>query len=537
MHTVTSDSPERRGRIEGVPKPRPPFRLTRYFSVASFFGVLAVLVILLFFYRHLALDALTDHETRGSVALAQVFANTIWPKHAAYVQGASAIPKAELAQRPEAALLRQDVLRQMAGLSVVKVKIYNLAGLTVFSTDPRQIGEDKSTNGGFVSAKAGGTATEIVFRDKFDAFEGVINDRNLVSSYIPIRKTGSLPVEGVMEVYSDVTDFITKLEQTQWQIVGGVLGSLSLLYLFLFAIIRRAAGVIRAQSAEVRQFAENVPAMAISLDENLRCRFANKGYCDFFGFEQSDIVGRHLREIVGEEAYREIEGHFVRVLQGHSVTYERTRKLQNGEFRYLEVKLLPHFGDQGRILGCFAVTGDITEHTLEEERIQRVAHHDSLTGLPNRLLFNDRLKQAISRAKRDSRQFALLFLDLDGFKPVNDTLGHAAGDELLKSVAARIRRQIRESDTVARVGGDEFTVILPDTAGRERAETVARKIIAAIAAPFQLGSQKQDVNIGTSIGVAFYPADAREADALVNAADAAMYRAKQEGNRCQFYAA
>ena len=213
------------------------------------------------------------------------------------------------------------------------------------------------------------------------------------------------------------------------------------------------------------------------------------------------------------------------------------RKLANGESRYLEIKLLPHIGDQGKVLGCFAVTTDITEHKLTEERIQRVAHHDSLTGLPNRLLFNDRLDQAISLAKRDSRQFALLYLDLDKFKPVNDTLGHTAGDELLKGVAARIRHQVRESDTVARVGGDEFTVILPDIARREDAETVAKKIIAALATPFQLGSQKQSVDIGTSIGIAVYPADARDADALVKAADAAMYSAKQVGSSFRFFEA
>jgi len=496
-----------------------------------------VLVILLLFYRHFALNALTDHQARGNVALARVFANTIWPKHAAYVQSASAIPKSELAQRPEAVLLRQDVLRQMKGLSVVKVKLYNLAGLTVFSTDPRQIGEDKSANSGFVSAKAGSTATEITFRDKFNAFEQVINDRNLVESYIPIRKTGNSPVEGVMEVYSDVTEFITKLEQAQWQIVGAILGSMSLLYWFLFMIVRRAAGVIRAQSEEVRLFADNIPAMAVSWDENQRCRFANRMYAEFFGFTVDNILGKHLREVVGTEAYRDFESYSVQMLSGHSFTYERAYKLQNGDSRNLEIKILPQLGDHGKIVGGFAVTTDITQHKLAEGRIQNIAHHDSLTGLPNRLLFDDRLNQALTLAKRDSRQFALLYLDLDKFKLVNDTLGHSAGDELLKSVAARIRRQVRESDTVARVGGDEFTVILPDLAKPEQAETVARKIIAAVAAPFQLGPRKQSVEIGSSIGIAVYPQDAGDAQALIKAADAAMYSAKQTGNSFHFYAA
>jgi len=122
-------------------------------------------------------------------------------------------------------------------------------------------------------------------------------------------------------------------------------------------------------------------------------------------------------------------------------------------------------------------------------------------------------------------------------KPVNDTMGHTAGDELLRGVATRIRREVRESDTVARVGGDEFTVILPDIARREEAETVARKIIAALAVPFKLGSQQQSVDIGSSIGIAVYPADARDADALVRAADAAMYSAKQVGNSFRFWEA
>ena len=300
---------------------------------------------------------------------------------------------------------------------------------------------------------------------------------------------------------------------------------------------KKAESALRESVDKLRLFADNVPSMTVSYDENLRCLFANRRYADFFGISPANIIGKHLREIVGEQDYREIEVHFAQVLQGHPVTYQRTRRLPDGEPRYIEVKLLPHVGDRGKVLGCFAVTTDITEHKLTEERIQRVAHHDGLTGLPNQLLFNDRLSQAISLAKRDSRQFALLYLDLDKFKPVNDALGHSAGDELLKAVATRIRQLVRESDTVARVGGDEFTVILRDIARREEAETVARKIIAAVATPFQLGSQKHSVGIGTSIGIAIYPADARDADGLVKAADSAMYSAKQTGNSFRFCAA
>jgi diguanylate cyclase (GGDEF)-like protein/PAS domain S-box-containing protein len=285
----------------------------------------------------------------------------------------------------------------------------------------------------------------------------------------------------------------------------------------------------------LRVFADNIPAMTASWDENLICRFANEEFGKFFGVK--DIVGKHLRDIAGAKIYRELEGHFAEALRGNPVTYQRTRKLRAGDLRYLEAKLVPHVDDLGNVLGCFSVTTDITAHKLAEERIQRVAHHDSLTGLPNRLLFNDRMSQAIMHAKRNRLRFALLYLDLDRFKPVNDTLGHAAGDELLKQVAARIGRQVRESDTVARVGGDEFLVILLDIAERGQAQTVARKIVAAFTAPFHLDSAKQDVEIGTSVGIAMYPADALDADALVKAADAAMYSAKQAGNYLQLYAA
>ena len=298
----------------------------------------------------------------------------------------------------------------------------------------------------------------------------------------------------------------------------------------------RSQRALRETADKLRLFAAYVPAMTAYWDENRRCQLASKAFAEFYGLAVEDLIGKDIRDVLSDAVYGEVEGYFVQVLQGHPVHYQRTDTTQTGESRYLEVKLLPHVGEEGKVMGWFAVTTDITEHKLAEERIQRVAHHDSLTGLPNRLLFDDRLKQAISLAKRNARQFALLYLDLDKFKPVNDTLGHNAGDELLKAVATRIRGQVRESDTVARVGGDEFTLILPDT-GREEAVMVARKIIAALATPFQLGTRKQSVDIGASIGIAVYPADARDADALVKAADAAMYNAKQARNGVGFRAA
>jgi diguanylate cyclase (GGDEF)-like protein/PAS domain S-box-containing protein len=289
---------------------------------------------------------------------------------------------------------------------------------------------------------------------------------------------------------------------------------------------KQAEQALRASEQQLRLFADNVPVMTAYWDENYVCRFASKAFVAAYDQRGDGVVGKHAREIFGEEIFLDSESYAEQVKQGHPASFQRKRTLRNGDVRHFEMRLVPDFGEHDRVVGCFAVTIDITEHKLTEERIQRVANHDNLTGLPNRLLFNDRLIQAISLAKRDSRQFALLYLDLDRFKPVNDALGHAAGDELLKKVAGRIRGQVRESDTVARVGGDEFTIILTDVGRREEAEIVAGKISVALARPFDLGHRKKNIDIGASIGIAIYPADGRDADALVRAADAAMYGAK-----------
>lgn len=179
---------------------------------------------------------------------------------------------------------------------------------------------------------------------------------------------------------------------------------------------------------------------------------------------------------------------------------------------------------------------DITERRQEEEEAERMAYLDALTGLPNRRLFDDRLAQAIERMKRGHAGFAVHFLDLDHFKQVNDTLGHAAGDRLLRHVARRLATSVRRSDTVARFGGDEFGIIQTEIQGEAAAEALARKLVGALARPFRIG--EDDIQSGASIGVALV-LDPQKADAsrVMRAADAALYRVKQGGRGTYQFAA
>jgi len=175
------------------------------------------------------------------------------------------------------------------------------------------------------------------------------------------------------------------------------------------------------------------------------------------------------------------------------------------------------------------------ERKRAEERLTFLAQYDQLTGLVNRTLFRDRLVQAMARSKRLQQPLGLMLLDLDRFKAVNDTLGHAVGDQLLKAVAGRLQDCVREVDTVARMGGDEFTIILEGLSCEQDIAVVARRITASLGKPFHL--QEHHASIGVSIGITVYPSDDHEIDDLLKHADAAMYRAKQQGgNSFQFHA-
>jgi diguanylate cyclase (GGDEF)-like protein/PAS domain S-box-containing protein len=256
--------------------------------------------------------------------------------------------------------------------------------------------------------------------------------------------------------------------------------------------------------------------------------------------EVSDVLGRNAHELVhrglhgdGREAAR-CKLHLWREgIPAHGADDLFTRA--DGTVMSVEYRSHPIFSE-GRVMGAVVTFSDITQRKEMQEQVWYQANYDALTDLPNRNLFHDRLDQAIAQAARTQGQLALLFVDLDGFKEVNDTLGHDAGDALLKETARRLTGCVRESDIVARMGGDEFTVILPRIDRREDAETVAAKIVQCLAQPFAV--MEREVKMSGSVGIALYPNDGATGPTLLKSADAAMYRAKEAGrNAFRFYGA
>ncbi len=209
--------------------------------------------------------------------------------------------------------------------------------------------------------------------------------------------------------------------------------------------------------------------------------------------------------------------------------------LPDGSIKWVSERCETEFSEDGSPLRSIGTVNDITERKNAELKMQRMAHYDQLTDLPNRFMFFDRLEQGLIRASRNMQNIAVLFLDLDGFKQINDSRGHQAGDLLLKQVAERLHSCLREMDTVARIGGDEFAIILADITNQTGVSSVAEKIIRALARSFSV--QGTDLNIGVSIGISTFPEHGNRGDMLLSRADAAMYQVKRNGkNGYMFHA-
>jgi diguanylate cyclase (GGDEF)-like protein len=312
----------------------------------------------------------------------------------------------------------------------------------------------------------------------------------------------------------------------------------------MMAVIEQQQEAIREEKDFAENLLEHAAAPIFVIDAEHRVIIWNRACEELTGIRAEEVKGTdgHWRAFYAQPRHCLADFAVSGMVEGLSAGYERHdrstlvqeglraegwRVMVGGRRRYLSFNAAPIRNKQGQIIAAIQTLEDLTENKEAEKRLEQMAHFDTLTNLPNRTLFFDRLDQGVAAAVRYGHTLGLLYLDLDGFKQVNDSAGHDAGDLVLAAVARRLEKCIRRSDTVARVGGDEFTVILTQVAGEAEAQMVAGRILDALAVPVILG--ERTFTLGVSIGISLCPANGCDPDSLVKQADAAMYRVKGVG--------
>jgi diguanylate cyclase (GGDEF)-like protein/PAS domain S-box-containing protein len=293
---------------------------------------------------------------------------------------------------------------------------------------------------------------------------------------------------------------------------------------------KQAMETLRESERRFRDMLENVNLVALMVDQKGNIAFCNDFFLNLTGWEWAEVIGRNWFDTFVPETNREA----IRRQILDSITSEKSDistqydiMTRDGELRTISFSGSMLRSPGGDVIGIASIGEDITERRRAEERVNYLAYYDSLTDLPNRVLFNDRLSLAMAHAHRNEDLLGLMYLDLDSFKTINDTLGHAVGDQLLKLVAERLSKSMREGDTVARLGGDEFVMLLPQVGSADDLPKVAEKVIEALKPPFTVDGQ--ELHITTSIGISVYPYDGKDIESLLKNAEVALYRAKEQG--------
>ena len=329
-------------------------------------------------------------------------------------------------------------------------------------------------------------------------------ERFFLGTYYPIRDEKGM-ILGVNMVVQDITD----RKQTE--------------------------EALRMSEQRLRALLNSIPDMAWLKDRQGRFILVNDPFGRSAGTSAEELIGKTDYDAWPAglaERYRTDDEDVMKHCRTKRV--EEPLAVKDGPERWIESIKTCILNEQGDVVGTAGIARDITERRRMEEEIRHMAQHDALTGLPNRRMFIDILNLEMAQARRHQTKLAVLFLDLDRFKEVNDTLGHEAGDLLLKMVAARLRGAIRESDTVARIGGDEFNLVLSDIARVEDVSEIVRKVVDSVARPVAIAGH--DLHVTTSVGISVYPDDAPAVDTLLRYADIAMYHAKESGrNTFRFY--
>lgn len=423
------------------------FNLSRYFSTLSFVLIVLAAGGLGLLYRELSLRQMSDLAESRNIAMAQVFENGLRAPTERLIVASVGRDAEFLRQSEDVGELRAGTVALMHDTAVIKVKIYSRLGITLFSTDTRQIGESRLDSIGFRTAMSGTVFSTLRHRDSMNAFESTRAEVDVLETYIPLRGDDH-SVLGVFELYQDVTPFVAQLRRNLWWVMAGVFGVCAALYLMQYLLVRRAQRILREQEGRIKAARDTLELQVEARTEELK------------------------------RANRQLED-------------------------------------------------EIQVRRQAESKLNYLAYHDPLTGLANRRCFIERLEESLREAARRERRLAVLFVDLDQFKQVNDSLGHGVGDELLVAVASRLAEQVRLIDMLARLGGDEFICLMEGVHSEGDVALLAEEINAVFELPFQLG--EHELFLSASVGICLFPGDGGSVLELMRNADTAMYRAKSIG--------
>jgi diguanylate cyclase (GGDEF)-like protein/PAS domain S-box-containing protein len=308
----------------------------------------------------------------------------------------------------------------------------------------------------------------------------------------------------------------------------GTDGSVIGFYSMVLDITARKTAELKQAAGEklLRTLTDNLPALVGFIDHDEKFQFNNQVYAQWLNKPLSEITGRSMREVYGDEKYVLYKPYFEQALEGKRVEFE-FEATRHGEQQFYRAAYAPQIDSDGRTTGVCSMISDITALKKVENQLRVLARFDSLTGLPNRNHFEEKLSEAIARSSRSHRPMAVMFLDIDHFKQINDTIGHHGGDAVLREFAQRLQTCVRKTDTVSRLAGDEFTIILEGLQMEDETQIVANKIIVAMQEVFRIGEDERIVT--TSIGIAVRRHDETSSESLLRRADEALYVAKSSG--------
>jgi diguanylate cyclase (GGDEF)-like protein/PAS domain S-box-containing protein len=299
---------------------------------------------------------------------------------------------------------------------------------------------------------------------------------------------------------------------------------------------KQAEETLKEREEKYRTILENIQEGYFEVDLSGNLVFFNDSVCEIMGYPRQELTGLNYRKYTDEETAEKVFFSFNRVYQTGGSTKEIDWQIirKDGARRYIEASVSLSSDYSDKPIGFKGIIRDITERKQMHQQLNYMATHDPLTGLPNRMLFMDRLRFTLAQSKRNRKKMAVMMLDLDHFKNINDQMGHMVGDKLLKEVGVRLKGILRQNDTVARLGGDEFVVLLSDLEKTEYASAVAKVILKALQKHFVLSDNT--ISSSASIGIAVYPDDCEDMESLLKKSDMAMYTVKSQGrNNFQFF--